>query len=237
MQNLVGKLDALAGIETENKFARFLERIAFVFLILTFICAPHSIAATQIAWITGMFAWFVRLFIKPRLKLVRTPLDYPLWALFGWSVISAIFSYAPDISIDKLRVVALFLIFYFVINNLRTKRAAIFLAFALIFSCMVNVVWTPIQRAIGRGVEIHEIKDDSPLKIIGLTNGDALIEADSKRISSPEEIIEKFTDKEIVKIGFYRPDFYQTIELKRADLLSGNTGGGKTRFCRLEQKS
>ncbi|CAN5288813.1 hypothetical protein BH20ACI1_BH20ACI1_32410 [soil metagenome] len=231
MQNLIGKFDALAGIETENKFARFLERIAFAFLILTFISAPHSIAATQIAWITGMFAWFVRLFIKPRPKLVRTPLDIPLWALFGWSVVSAIFSYAPDISIDKLRIVALFLIFYFAINNLRTKRAAIFLAFALIFSCMVNVVWTPIQRAIGRGVEIHEISEVSPLKIIGLTNGDALIKADGAKIGSPEDIIAKFADKETVEIEFYRPDFYQTIELKKADLLSGNTTAEKLGFA------
>ena len=163
MQNLIGKFDALAGIETEHKFARLLERTAFAFLVLTFISAPHSIAATQTAWIVGMFAWLVRMFVKPRPKFVRTPLDAPLWAFFGWSVVSAIFSYAPDISIDKLRVVALFLIFYFVINNLRTKRAAYFLALALIFSCMVNVVWTPIERLIGRGVEIHGLAADSPL--------------------------------------------------------------------------
>jgi hypothetical protein len=231
MQNLLEKLDALAGIETEQKFARFLERIAFVFLILTFISAPHSIAATQIAWITGMFAWFIRLFLKPRPKFFKTALDIPLWVFFGWSVISSIFSYAPDISIDKLRGAAIFLIFYFAVSNLKNKRAVFFMTFALIFSCMVNVVWTPMQRLIGRGVEIHELSANSPLKIIGLTEGDALVEADGKKVGSPEEIIGKFENKETVKIQFYRPDFYQTIEIKRADLLNGNTAAERLGFA------
>ena len=235
MQNLVGKFDALAGIETEHKFARFLERIAFVFLILTFIFAPHSIAATQSAWITGMFAWLLRFLIKPRPKFFKTALEIPLWALFGWSVISSIFSYAPDISIDKLRGAAIFLIFYFAVNNLRNRRAAIFLAFALVFSCMVNVVRTPVQRLIGRGVEIHDLRAESPLKKIGLTEGDTLIEAGGEKIGSPEEILEKFDEKETVKIQFYRPDFYQTIEIKRADLLNGNTAAQRLGFARWQK--
>ena len=162
MAEFLEKLDSLAGIETENKRARLLERIAFIFLVIMVLAMPHSIAATQTAWLIGMFAWVIRLFIKPRLKLVRTPLDIALWAFFGWSIISSIFSYAPDISIDKLRGVSLFLIFYFVVNNLRSKRAIYFLAIALIFSTMVNVVWTPIERLIGRGVEVHGIAPDKP---------------------------------------------------------------------------
>ncbi len=235
MQNLIGKFDALAGIETEHKFARLLERTAFAFLVLTFISAPHSIAATQTAWIVGMFAWLVRMFVKPRPKFVRTPLDAPLWAFFGWSVVSAIFSYAPDISIDKLRVVALFLIFYFVINNLRTKRAAYFLALALIFSCMVNVVWTPIERLIGRGVEIHGLAADSPLAKVGLQDGDTLLKADNGKISTPEDVIKELNGKETVKIFFYRPDFNFTVEPKTSDLLAGNTAAEKLGFGNWEK--
>src|SRR6185295_17222149 len=108
------------------------------------VSAPHSIAATQIAWLTGMFLWVIRLFIKPRPRLFRTPLDIALWAFFGWSVITSIFSYNPAVSLDRLRGTALFLIFYFVIYNLKNLRAVRFLACALVFSCMVNVVWVPV---------------------------------------------------------------------------------------------
>ncbi len=71
MQKILERLDELAGIETKNNFAEWLERIAFTFLILTVLSAPHSIAATQIAWLSGMLFWTIRLFIKPRPKLVR----------------------------------------------------------------------------------------------------------------------------------------------------------------------
>ena len=109
MTRFLEKLDSLAVIETGNKWARLLERIAFVFLVIMVLAMPHSIAATQTAWLLGMLAWVIRLFIKPRPKFVRTPLDIALWAFFIWSIISAVFSYAPDISIDKLRGVSLFL--------------------------------------------------------------------------------------------------------------------------------
>ncbi len=111
MQNFLERLDDLADIKTENSLARLLERVAFVFMVLMFVSAPHSIAATQISWLTGMFLWVIRLFIKPRPRLVRTPLDIALWTFLGWSVITSLFSYAPDISIDRLRGTLLFLIF------------------------------------------------------------------------------------------------------------------------------
>ena len=116
---------------------------------------------------------------------------------------------------------SLFLIFYFVINNLRSKRAIYFLASALIFSCMVNVVWTPIERLIGRGVEVHGIAPESPLAKTTIKEGDALIKADGKKIKTPEDLIEKIEQNETTKIEFYRPDYYTVVEVKKADLLNG----------------
>lgn len=231
MQKFLDRIDRLAAANHENKSARWLERLAFVFLVLMILSAPHSIAATQTAWILGMLALVVRLFLKPRLKLVRTPLDVPLWAFFAWSVVTALTSYAPDISLDKLRGAGLFLIFYFVVNVVRTKRAAIFLAFALIFSCMFNVVWTPIERLIGRGVEIRGVRDESPLKKtiyvqndnekIVLKDGDALLEVNKKKIRSPEDLLVALEQNETSSVKFYRPDYYLTVQVKRADLLPG----------------
>ena len=233
MQKFLARLDEIAAIRQENTIALRLERIAFIFLVLMVLFAPHSIAATQTAWILGMLAWVIRLFIKPRPKLVRTPLDIALWAFFVWSAVTSVFSYAPDISLDKLRGAALFLIYYYVINNLRSKRTAIFLALALIFSCMFNVVWMPVERLVGRGVEIHGVNAESPLtkaiyvenynQNIVLQDGDALLEVNKKKIRAPEDLLAELERSETVRVKFYRPDYYLTVQIKRADLLGGTS--------------
>ena len=221
MQTLFRQLDNLAAIETEKRFARMLERIAFVFMILMFVFAPHSIAATQIAWLTGMFAWFIRQFLKPRPHLVRTPLDVPLWIFFAWSVITSIFSYDPPTSLDKLRNVALFLIFYYIINLVKTKRAAFFLSSTLILSAMVSVLWMPIERIFGRGVEISNVSAASLFSKTILTNGDTLLKANGVKVETPEQLLAEIEKNETTQIYFYRPDFYLTVPVSRADLLDG----------------
>ncbi len=221
MENFFTKLDLIAGIETENKTAAWLERLAFIFLFLMIISAPHSIAGTQIALVLGILFWVARFFVKPHPKFIKTALFIPLLAFFGWSVLTAVFSYAPDISLDKLRNVSLLIIFFFAINNLRTIKAVKFLAFALIFSCMINVVWTPLNRLIGRGVEINNVKSESPLIKAGLREGDTVVKADGEKVYSPEDLLNKIEQNDISKVNFYRPDFYLTVDVKKNDLLAG----------------
>lgn len=223
MNGILKWLDRLAATDLENSRARWLERIAFVFLILMVVSAPHSIAATQTAWLIGTFVTIIGLFIKPRPRSRFTPLDAALWAFFIWSVITSLTSYAPDISIDKLRGVIVFTIFYFVILNLRNKRAVHFLAFALIASCMVNVLWTPVQRLIGRGVEIHGLAPEGPLAKALLTEGDTLLTANNNKVTTPQEVLAEVERNETTKIKFYRPDFEFTVDVKRSDLLDGST--------------
>ena len=197
MQKFFNFADQISGIKTDHLFARWLERIAFICLFLMVLSAPHSIAATQIAWLSGMLAWVIRLFVKPRPKLVRTPLDIALWAFFGWTLITAIFSYAPDISLGKLRGAALFLIFYFVAGNLRNLRAVKFLAFALIFSCMVSAIWSPIERIIGRGVEISGIKNESLFTKAFHFNHDSYLEAVHKKRQIPDDLMAQIENDKI----------------------------------------
>ncbi|MEO8073032.1 MAG: O-antigen ligase family protein [Acidobacteriota bacterium] len=239
MQKFFKWLDDIAKIETENPTAKWLERVVFVFLILMILSAPNSIAATQTAWLIGMTALIIRFFVKPRLPRsqsplrFKTPLDYALWAFLLWSFVTSVASFAPDISLDRLRNTLLFLIFYFVVGGLRTVRFAKFLAFAMIFSAMVSVIWTPIQRIFGRGVEIHGVSANSPLtKAIYLENnsekivlkdGDTLLEVNNKKIYTPEDLVNEIEQNETVQIKFYRPDYYLPLQLKRADLLSGTT--------------
>ena len=250
MQNLIQEFDELAGIEPENDFARWLERVAFVFLFLMVLSAPHSIAATQIFWLSGMLTWTIRFFIKPRPQIFTTPLDVALWSFFGWSVVSVAFSYAPDISVGKLRNVALFLIFYFVAGNLRTARAVKFLAAALIFSCMANVLWLPVERIKGRGVQISGIRaeslfakaiefdhniylslkgrdphffDNAPNegKSLPVLEGDAIIKANISNVSTPDELVAEIEKNEITYLENFHNPLYLSVKVRRSDLLDG----------------
>ena len=237
MQKFFKWLDDIAKVETENSAAKWLDRTIFIFLILMILSAPNSIAATQTAWLCGMTAWIVRLFVKPLPPIsaasfrFRKTLDYALWAFLIWSFITSLTSFAPDISLDRLRNTLLFLIFYFVIGNLRTVRAAKFLAFALIFSAMVSVIWSPVERIFGRGVEIQGVAANSPLtkaiylennsQTIVLKDGDTLLEVNKNKIRTPEDLVNALEQNETVQIKFYRPDYYLPLQLKRADLLSG----------------
>ncbi|MEP7148094.1 MAG: O-antigen ligase family protein [Acidobacteriota bacterium] len=220
------RLDALAETNHGPSSVRWLERIAFVFLILMIVSAPHSIAATQIAWLTGMFAWMISVVLRwqsGNLRVGGAPraLSIALWLLFAWSVVTSLTSYAPDISINKLRGAAVFLIFYFVFYNVRNRRAAYFLAYALIVSCVVNVLWTPVQRLIGRGVEIHGLAPDGPLAKARLLDGDTLLEANGKKLRTPQDVLAAVKGNEVTKVKFYRPDFDFVVDVKRADLLEG----------------
>lgn len=214
-------LDELAGTDHDSGIALWLRRAAFVFLILMMVSAPHSIAATQTSWITGMFLWLVSLLFKPRPRFKFSLLDAALWAFLLWSAVSSLFSYDPATSIDRMRGVAIFLILYFVIYNLRNLRAVYFAAFALIISCMVNVVWMPVQRMIGRGVELHGLRPNGPLAMAGLWEGDAILEISGRKMYSPEDIIAAIEQNETSKIRAYRTEWDVPLEVKRADILPG----------------
>jgi hypothetical protein len=223
--SLFGKIDALNDLTTENRAALWLERIAFIFLTIMILFAPHSIAVTQSAWLIGMLAAVVRLFFKPRPTFKMTAIHYALLAFFLWSVVSSVFSYAPDISLDKLRGVSLFLIFYFVYHNLKTLRAARFLAFALIFSTMFAVLWTPVERLIGRGVEIHDFRG-SAFDQIGLQEGDAILQINGKKVNSLEAMRQKIfenPDEPRFKALIYRADAYTLVEIPRARIKQAET--------------
>lgn len=223
-------IDELAGIESERKAIRALERTAFVFLVLMVISAPHSIAATQTAWLIGMLATAIRLCIAPRPKRKWSLLYYLLFAFVGWTVLSSFLSYDPVVSLDKLRGVGVFLIFFFVIYNVRKLRTVHFLAVILLVSCMVNTIMTPIQRLIGRGVEIHGLKADSPLAKALLWEGDALLSANGKKLKTPDDLAAVIDANETTKVTFYRPDFEFSVNVERADMLPGNSAEARLGF-------
>ena len=217
------------------QISTWLERvlIACLFLVATF--APHSIAVTQAAWLLGMAVWVARLVVYPRPQFYRSPVDYALLAFFILSGISAVFSYSPVVSIGKMRAASLFTIVYLVSQNVRSLRLVRLLALTMIASCMINVLFTAGQLAVGRGVKVQGVKAESPLaKAVFRTrsvtqptpiiNGDTIWQVDGQAVGSPEELAAALASgTATAKVKIYRVEWTPELELPRAQLLPGTS--------------
>ena len=211
-----------------------LERAVIGCLFLIALFAPHSIAVTQTAWLLGMVFWLARCAVDPRPVLFRSPVDYAMLGFFVLSGISALFSYAPFVSIGKMRAASLFTIVYLVAQNVLSLRLVRLLALTLIGSCMINVFLTAGQLAVGKGVKVQGVASASPLaKAVFRTrtvntptpivNGDTIWEVDSKRVDSPEELAAALAaGPSPAKVKIYRVEWTPELEVPRAQLLPGS---------------
>jgi O-antigen ligase len=181
-------VDAALNPKPSSPVVSYLERALTWMLFAFAFCAPHSIAAAQTAWLLAMLLWTVRLVIRPRPALRRTPVDYALLGFFILTFISALCSYEPFISIGKLRAASLFTIVYVAAENVRSRRMMRALVLTLVASCMINVVYTLGSYARGRGLKVVSMSVDSPLRAAGVREGDTLLEVEGRRVGSPEEL-------------------------------------------------
>ncbi len=221
---------------SDSSLVKGLDRAIIAWLFVMAAAAPHSIAATQIAWMCGMLLWVLRLILRPRFE--RTPLDYALAAFMLLTVVSAFTSYAPDISIGKLRAASLFTIIYLVAQNVRTRRVLTSLALVLVASCMVNVVYTVVERAAGRGIRVEGVSAESPLASAmfrppngqparGIQSGDILLEVDGRKLRTAEELAAALdknqADAAPARIKIYRAEWTGVYEAERGRLLDGRS--------------
>jgi O-antigen ligase len=227
MTGFFERLDDLAGITSPGFAAKCLERIAFLFLLLMVVTAPHSIAASQSSWLIGLLATALRFAVSPRPTFKFGALHVALITMFLWAVVSSVFSYEPAISLDKLRSVGLFMVFFFAYLNIRSLRAVKLIVFLLIFSCMFNVVWSLADRAIGHGIQVFGVAPDGPLGKAGVVDGDALLTVNGQKVRSAEDIAKLLDANDTVKITLYRPEEFLTLDVIHADLLSADGATAK----------
>ena len=209
-----------------HPIARWLDGALIFWLFLFALAAPHSIAASQTAWAFGLFTWILRLLVRPRPRLFRTPLDYPLLAFIIITIISVLTSYAPDISVGKLPAVSLFTIVYLTAENIKSRRVLRMLALTLIASCMVNVVYVMGERIVGRGLKVEGLSAESPLAAAGIHDGDTLLSVDGLTLREPEELVAALDNRQnaapaVVKI--YRFEWIGDMKVARGRLLEGAT--------------
>ncbi|HEX6622171.1 MAG TPA: O-antigen ligase family protein [Pyrinomonadaceae bacterium] len=192
MKREKGKEEKTETLFAASPFSFFasssLDRALVGCLFLLALSAPHSIAVSQGAWLLSMLLWVVRLFVRPRPPLWRTPVDVALLGFFTLTFLTALTSYDPEVSIGKLRAASLFTVVYVVAENVRGRRVLRGLALALVASCALNVVFTFGALAVGRGVKARELRQDGPLYAAGLREGDTVLAAEGLPVETPEEL-------------------------------------------------
>ncbi len=225
-----------------STLARGAEWLALGGFALYAAAAPHSIAVSWVGLSLAALGWIVRLLVTRRTELRRTPLDAPLWLFFGWTILSAIFSAEPRVSLAKLLNASTFLVFYLA-QSLLTRRRAVWLAALLIVSGAAGALWGAGEILYGRGVLVRELKADSFLRgATLLQEGDAIWRVGGHRVSTVEEIDaalrvapagQRLT-LSVISHGEHVewPDLLVTEEMKRAPTPSGIVGGGRTHSFR-----
>ena len=232
-------------VQNLGPLAIWLERAIVAAMFLFVAAAPNSIAAAQTAWMLGMLFWLLRFFVWPRPKLDRTPIDYPMFAFFLLTALSAFLSYEPSVSIGKLRAASLFLIIYLFAENVRSQRILTMLTVILIAATMVNVVFTFGQIAIGRGVKVYGVALNSPLGAarmvsrskndsVPIISGDTIEKIDGRSLGSLDELVTALNqspDRPAAKCRLYGLNGLASWKC-RAEVTSGRDGR-KTRHSAL----
>jgi O-antigen ligase len=215
----------------------WLERAILATMFLLVVAAPNSIAATQTAWMLGMLFWVLRFLVWPRPRLYRTPIDYPMFAFFLLTGLSSFLSYEPSVSIGKMRAASLFLIVYLFAENVTSPKILRFLTIILIAATMVNVIYVFGQFAIGRGVKVYGVGEQSPLQqarlvsrthnqLIPIVAGDTIEKVDGRRIRSVDDLInalDQSDQEEPAQFQIYRVEWVATLQVPRGRLLTGAT--------------
>jgi hypothetical protein len=219
---------------------RWLDRALIFWLFAFAVSAPHSIAVAQTSWLCGMFVWGLRFFFRPRPARPLARMDYALFCFLLLTVVSSFFSYEQGVSLGKLRAVGLFTIIYLVAVNVTQRRVLRWLALTLIASCMVSVLYTFGERAVGRGVRVEGVTEESPLRAavfvreVGtedptpIQSGDTLLEVDGRPVRDPEELAAALDASQggeaapaLVKI--YRVEWMPVLKVPRGRALAGAT--------------
>lgn len=181
-------------------------------LLLVIFClfAPHSIAVTQGAFYSALLLWLIKIIWTRRAAYTPTVLDLPLLAFVALTALSAVFSYERIVSFGKLGSVSLALIFFLVAQQVRPVRWAKALVIVMLVSCLVNVGYVFWQKVRGRGLELVQIKPDSPLMAAGLAPGDVILDVNGCSIRSLPEFLRlaRQSDRGAVRLFIYRPEIY-----------------------------
>lgn len=234
-----GFYDQLSAFQfATNATARWANRTLLLGLILFTLSLPHSIAAVYISLSLCLVSWLMRDLAARKFRFVRTPLDWPLLCFAALTIVSALASEAPAISLPKTRALVIFGVLYLCLTNLH-QRAVQFFFGLLLASSLAGVFFSLGEKLIGRGMIVTMIQSDSPLATTQLQVGDVIWMIDRHRVSSLEEanqLLQQRSGQRVEIEAIHDGDplpvaFIVTDELKsRANPLGLQVDGRSRRF-------
>ena len=163
------------------------QQIALAGLGIYVLCAPHSVAASAIGVGFAGFGWLIRTLSTRSLGLRRSKFDFIILLLLLWTVVSALLSEEPRISIAKLQASWCVFLFYLARATL-TRRSALVLVALLIFSGSVGALYSAFDLLRGRGVVVESMATESPFQRVGVQPGDTIWRVGGKRVYSVEDV-------------------------------------------------
>ena len=179
------------------------QRIALIGLAIYVVFAPHSVAASVIGVAFAGIGWVVRTLQTRHLGLRWSRFDLIIILSLLWTVISAVLSEEPRISLAKLQASWCVFIFYLARATV-TRRAALLLVSLLILSASAGALYSAFDLLRGRGVVVESIATGSPFQQVGIRPGDTIWQINRRRVYSTtdiDELLAPMTLDTPIKVG------------------------------------
>ncbi len=170
-----------------SPLAKLGQQTAFAGLVIYVLCAPHSVAASAIGVAIAGIGWVIRTVATGTLGLRRSKFDLVIGLALLWTVVSALLSTEPRISIAKLTASWCVFLFYLTRATL-TRRSALTLVALLIFSGCAASLFSVFDLLRGRGVVIEMVGKESPFQQVGIVPGDTVWRIGGRRVYSVADI-------------------------------------------------
>jgi O-Antigen ligase len=221
----------------QKPLAKIGQRVALAGLILYVVFAPHSVAASAIAIGIAGTGWVLRTASTHLLGLRRTKFDLIILVSLLWTIVSALLSIEPAISIAKLKASWCVFIFYLT-RAVLTKRSVLVLAVMLIASASVGALYSTYDLLRGRGVVLESLAMNSPFRRLDIRPGDTIWRVGDKRVYSETDIdegIKSLPADTSVSISVISngehvelPGFTVSVTVQNNDRPSGVAGRGRS---------
>ena len=172
-----------------SQSAKLGQQIALGGLGIYVLFAPHSVAASAIGVGIAGGGWVIRTLGTRSLGLRRSKFDLIIVLILLWTVVSALLSEEPRISIAKLTASWTVFLFYLT-RAILTRRSTMVLVALLIVSGCAGAIYSAFDLFRGRGVLVETISAGSPFRQVGVVPGDTIWRVGGRRVYSVGDIDE-----------------------------------------------
>lgn len=170
-----------------SPLAKLGQRIALAGLFIYVVFAPHSVAASASGVGIAGVGWLVRTIATGSLGVSRSRFDLVIFLSLLWTVLSALLSEEPRISVAKLTASWCVVIFYLTRATLN-RRSTLLLVLLLIVSGCAGALYSAFDLVRGRGVVVEQIANNSPFQQVGIEPGDTIWRVGGRRVYSVTDL-------------------------------------------------